>query len=53
MSQLKKIGERTLKFSIPPVILDARSIVGPKEGEGPLGDTFDRVIDDMYFGEDS
>lgn len=51
MSNAKRIGKQTIRFDTPPVILDAASIVGPKEGEGPLADTFDRIIDDMYFGE--
>jgi len=53
MSDTKKIGQQTVQFSIPPVILDAAAIVGPKEGQGPLADTFDRIIEDMYYGEKS
>ena len=33
------------------MILSAASIVGPKEGEGPLKDYFDRIAGDMYYGE--
>ena len=29
------------------------SIVGPKEGEGPLGDYFDEILNDDLFGKDS
>ncbi|WP_420795160.1 stage V sporulation protein AD [Desulforamulus ferrireducens] len=38
-------------FQQPPVILSHASIVGPKEGQGPLGHVFDKVLEDMYYGE--
>jgi stage V sporulation protein AD len=53
MSNTKKIGKQTIRFDNPPVIVETASIVGPKEGKGPLGETFDRVVDNMYFGENS
>ncbi len=40
-----------MRFSCPPVILAEASVVGRKEGEGPLGDRFDLVEPDAYFGE--
>lgn len=49
----KKIGKQTLVFQNPPVILEGASIVGPKEGQGPLGRHFDKVLDDDLWGEDS
>jgi stage V sporulation protein AD len=49
----RHLGEQSIKFKNPPVITAASSIVGPKEGEGPLGAFFDRVIDDMLAGKDS
>ena len=48
---LKKRGQRTLQFANPPVLLNAASIVGPKEGLGPLKPYFDKVLTDSYFGE--
>ena len=39
-----------MRFSCPPVILAESSVVGRKEGEGPLGDRFDLVEPDAYFG---
>ena len=42
---------QTVAFQQAPVILSHASIVGPKEGEGPLGDVFDKVLADMYYGE--
>jgi len=47
----KKIGRQTVRFDKAPVILDTATVVGPKEGEGPLADTFDMVVEDMYYGE--
>ncbi|MBE3582245.1 MAG: hypothetical protein IMW96_11555, partial [Thermoanaerobacteraceae bacterium] len=52
-SATKRVGKHTIQFANPPVVVATASVVGPKEGEGPLGDTFDMVIDDTYFGEDS
>ncbi|MBE6850043.1 MAG: stage V sporulation protein AD [Ruminococcus sp.] len=34
-----------------PVIRSYASIAGQKEGDGPMGDCFDRVEQDAYFGE--
>jgi stage V sporulation protein AD len=49
----KKIGKQTVKLSNPPSIISTASIVGPKEGEGPLKDYFDVILNDDLFGEDS
>lgn len=49
----KKLGNQTVKFSSPPIIISTGSIVGPKEGQGPLSLTFDRIIEDEMFGEQS
>jgi stage V sporulation protein AD len=48
-----RVGQQTIKFKYPPSIISAASIVGPKEGEGPLKDYFDLVLQDDYFGEES
>ncbi|MEG0332825.1 MAG: stage V sporulation protein AD [Clostridium sp.] len=50
---IKKIGKQTVKFQTPPTIIAVASIVGPKEGEGPLRDKFDIILEDDLFGEDS
>lgn len=49
----KRIGRQTVQFSTPPVIRAAASVVGRKEGEGPLRDRFDSISQDTYFGEKS
>lgn len=46
-----KQGSQTLVFSNKPVILSAASVVGKKEGEGPLKDWFDTILADNTFGE--
>lgn len=41
-----KIGKCSIEFDNKPLISASASVVGQKEGEGPLGEYFDRVIDD-------
>ena len=53
MSLEKRIGEQTIKLKNPPKIISTFSIVGPKEGEGPLRDYFDKILDDDTCGKDS
>lgn len=50
---LKKIGNRTVKLLNPPSILGNYSIVGPKEGDGPLKEYFDLILEEDLWGEDS
>ncbi|MBE3588805.1 MAG: stage V sporulation protein AD [Thermoanaerobacteraceae bacterium] len=47
----KKNGVQTVWFQNPPVIVATATIVGSKEGQGPLGHTFDKVVADGYYGE--
>jgi stage V sporulation protein AD len=47
----KNLGKQTKKLENPPIIISTSSIVGPKEGDGPLGHTFDYVIEDEMWGE--
>lgn len=49
----QKIGRQSLQFENAPFILSSASVVGKKEGEGPLGDLFDMVCGSDKFGEDS
>jgi len=49
----KRLGKQTLRLSSPPSMISNASIVGPKEGEGPLAVYFDHVLKDDYFGEES
>ena len=47
------VGEQSLRFSQGVYITSAASVVGKKEGEGPLGTCFDMVCEDDKFGEDN
>lgn len=49
----KRNGKQTVKLQNPPRIVSAASIVGPKEGQGPLKLYFDTIIDDEMWGEKS
>lgn len=49
----KRLGKQTLKLSSPPSMVSNHSIVGPKEGQGPLAKYFDSVLKDDYYGEES
>ncbi len=46
-------GEQSIRFERKPYLAAAASVVGPKEGAGPLGGSFDRVLDDAKWGQDS
>ena len=49
----KRLGNQTVELSNGPVIISTASIVSPKEGEGPLRDYFDTILEDDLFGEKS
>ena len=44
-------GKQSMVFPSRPVVTAWASVVGKKEGEGPLGKAFDLVIPDGKFGE--
>lgn len=46
---MKHIGNASITFDKPPYILEASSIVGKKEGDGPLGKYFDEINNDPLF----
>lgn len=48
-----RLGRQTVKLENPPTIFETASIVGQKEGEGPLKNTFDLILDDDTLGEKS
>jgi stage V sporulation protein AD len=50
---IKKMGSQTVKFANPPSIISSGTIVGPKEGQGPLKDYFDMILTDDTYGEKS
>ena len=47
------IGEQSLSFPKEVYVISSSSVVGKKEGEGPLGGAFDMICEDDKFGEDT
>lgn len=43
-------GKQSIQFDNPPFLVNSGSIVGSKEGQGPLGKLFDKVGQDDMFG---
>lgn len=50
---IKRTGNQTVKFENPPSIISTYSIVGPKEGDGPLKNYFDLILEDDLWGQES
>lgn len=50
---IKRKGLQTIELQNPPKIISTFSIVGPKEGEGPLKEYYDEIINDDTCGKDS
>lgn len=48
-----KIGNSSVIFDAPVYIREWASVVGQKEGEGPLGSMYDRVITDPMAGKNT
>ncbi len=48
-----QVGKQSLQFEKAPYIISSASIVGKKEGEGPLGNSFDVVGEDDKFGQNT
>ncbi|MBR5578030.1 MAG: stage V sporulation protein AD [Lachnospiraceae bacterium] len=46
----KMMGNRSISLSEPVAIITSSSVVGKKEGQGPLGSLFDQVGSDDMFG---
>lgn len=46
-----RIGQKTVKFSSPPIIIAAASVAGQNEKKGPYGETFDVIFEDDLWGE--
>ena len=49
----KHIGKQTIQFKNPPSVKSYYAIVSKKESEGPLGQYFENVQEDVMFGEES
>ena len=46
-------GKQSISFTGPVHIISSASVVGPKEGEGPLRDGFDLIAPEADFGEET
>lgn len=51
--EYKRMGNQTVVFETPPVVLASYSVVGPKEGQGPLKKDFTKIWGDQLNGEKS
>ena len=47
------ISEGVFSLSSPVSVQSYASVVGKKEGEGPLGQCFDEIVQDSHFGKDT
>jgi len=45
-----RAGKQTFVYEKPPEVASHASVVGPKEGGGPLADYFDVILDDDLLG---
>lgn len=52
-SPARLAGSASIAFQTPVYIASCASVVGKKEGEGPLGDKFDLICEDPMFGCDT
>lgn len=48
-----QLGEQTIAFTNPPIIVGYGNVVGPKEGEGLLKQYFDQILEDSLWGEET
>ncbi len=53
MDNLKRMGGQTVFLPDSPSVCSFASTVGKKEGEGPLGASFDQIVSDPLFGCDT
>ena len=50
---MKKIGKQTVKITKDVKIISSATVAGQTEKQGPLGNRFDIIMEDGYFGKDS
>lgn len=49
--ETKRLGAQTVALASPPAVAGYASVVGRKEGDGPLAASFDHIEQDDSFGE--
>ncbi len=50
-ASIEKSNAQTIVFANPPTVVGKMSVVGEREGKGPLGRYFQKVVDDDKLGE--
>ena len=50
---MSRAGTQTFLYDRPPVVAAHASVVGPREGQGPLATWFDEVLEDDLLGQKS
>ena len=50
MGMNRKLGRQTVSLEYPPYIISHSAVVGQKEGEGPLRESFDMIVSDEKMG---
>lgn len=53
MVSMVQMGQQSIQFEKAPHMISAASIVGKKEGEGPLGNHFDLICEEPMLGEEN
>ena len=49
----KRMGDHTIRFPSKPYLISSGNVVSRNEGNGPLGQYFDMILEDDTWGEDS
>ncbi len=49
----KRVGSQTIELKSKPRIIATYSVVGPREGQGPLKEYFDKILQDDCNGCES
>ncbi|MBE3576665.1 MAG: stage V sporulation protein AD [Limnochordales bacterium] len=47
----KRLGHQTMRFETAPAVVASASVVGLREGQGPLGRYFETILEDERYGE--
>ena len=50
---MSRAGRQSFLYENPPLVAAHASVVGPREGKGPLGQWFDATLDDDLLGKKS
>lgn len=50
-AESKRVGRFTVQLRTQPRIISAFTVMGPREGEGPLGEYFDQAVKDYMWNE--